>query len=236
MFHFIARCFGKAKRIIGGWIDGIRIMRSRGRTVYLTFDDGPAEYTEELLEVLKKHGVKATFFVTGGHPDYEYVIKKEKDGGHTVCAHCFCHDYFAVYSGVDAYFEDLGKLQEIIIKQTGEYTKYVRMPGGSSNTVSIKYKKGVVGDIAKRLEESGFVYYDWNVSGEDRRRRTPREVLRNVELGVLRNDPSVVLLHDPLKATPGIVDKIIRRGKKRGYRFLPLDENTPVIRHSIANI
>ena len=73
------------------------------KTIYLTFDDGPGPYTDQLLDLLAKYDVKATFFVTGNYPDYYDCIGRAYDEGHTIAVHTFCHDYRQIYRGVQAY-------------------------------------------------------------------------------------------------------------------------------------
>ena len=104
------------------------------KTIYLTFDDGPGEYTQQLLDTLAKYNVKATFFVTDGNSDYRYLLAKEAAAGHTVAIHSETHDYKYIYSSCDAYFEDLNRMSDIITEQTGKRPKLLRFPGGSSNT------------------------------------------------------------------------------------------------------
>ena len=80
------------------------------KVVYLTFDDGPSENTEEILKILEKYNVKATFFITGEDKSHRYLIKEAYDAGHTIGLHTYSHKYSEVYASVDAYFEDLEKI------------------------------------------------------------------------------------------------------------------------------
>ena len=114
-----------------------------GATIYLTFDDGPGKYTEELLSILDKYNIKATFFVTNQFPEYQYLINMEYEKGHTVGIHTYTHKW-SIYESVESYLEDFNKISNIIFEQTGQYTKIFRFPGGSSNTVSKNYSKGIM--------------------------------------------------------------------------------------------
>ena len=67
------------------------------KIVYLTFDDGPSENTQKVLDILDQYDAKATFFITGQKPEYRPMIKKAYDAGHTIGLHSFCHDYETVY-------------------------------------------------------------------------------------------------------------------------------------------
>ena len=82
------------------------------RKVYLTFDDGPSRYTEEILEILKEENVKATFFVIGHEGKvYENRYKAIVAEGHTLAMHAYEHDYGKIYKSIDAFVKDLTKLQ-----------------------------------------------------------------------------------------------------------------------------
>lgn len=89
---------------------------SIGKTVYLTFDDGPSQYTSEILDILDDYGVKATFFVVNGK--YNHIMKDIVDRGHQIGLHCYKHVYSEVYESDEAYFKDLEKISNVVkIKQ-----------------------------------------------------------------------------------------------------------------------
>ena len=70
-----------------------------GKKVYLTFDDGPSMYTEEILNILKENDVKATFFVIGKTDDYsKQMYNKIIEEGHTLAMHSYSHQYSSIYS------------------------------------------------------------------------------------------------------------------------------------------
>lgn len=105
------------------------------RRVYLTFDDGPSANTDRILDILAQYGVKATFFVVGkeGYTDqYRRIV----EDGHTLAMHSYSHRYNEVYASLDSYKADLTKLHDYLYELTGEDCRFVRFPGGSSNTVS----------------------------------------------------------------------------------------------------
>lgn len=205
------------------------------KTVYLTFDDGPSQYTNDLLSVLKKHNVKATFFVTEQAPEYEYLIKKEMDEGHTIGAHTYNHVYSEVYANEEAYFSDLEKIQEVIKRQTGQETKYIRFPGGASNRVSAKYQKGIMTTLTNEVTELGYKYFDWNACGDDSFQENPRKVLKTSKKQILSTNPAIILFHDTKPTTPKVIDKLISWGLRYRCRFLPIDDDAPVIHHRIVN-
>lgn len=207
-----------------------------GGIIYLTFDDGPYKYTENLLNILAKYNVKATFFVTNQYPKYRYLIKRENDEGHTVAIHTYSHNYSYVYSSVDNYFDDLNKMNAIIKEQTGHETKLVRLPGGSSNTVSRKYCMGVMSQITSELNNRGYVYFDWNlISGDSGETTKTQVVVNNVVNGMKTGKDLVVLQHDIKGFSVDAVEQIIQIGKDMGYSFQPLTASSKTFHQKVAN-
>ncbi len=212
-----------------------------GGTIYLTFDDGPGAYTRQLLDVLKKHGVKATFFVKN-NPNYLYLLKDIVDEGHAIAIHTASHDYGEIYSSEEAFFNDLNKMSDIIYEKTGVRTTLMRFPGGSSNTTSKKYNKGIMTRLTKMVEDMGYQYFDWNVDSDDAgSARTAEEVYNNVVhgkgtwRGCEDGKTNIVLQHDIKKYSVDAVEKIIEWGKANGYQFLPLDPTSPKSHHGVNN-
>ena len=207
------------------------------KVVYLTFDDGPGPYTAQLLDVLDKYNVKATFFVTNTRPDYRTMIAEEAKRGHTVAIHSASHVYSQIYQSEDAYFADLEEMNQIIIEQTGQGAQIIRFPGGSSNTVSAKYSRGIMSRLVKDVEARGFLYCDWNVSSGDAGSRpiSTQQVVQNVTEGMQKNNVSIVLQHDIKEFSVNAVEQIIQWGLAEGYTFLPLSTSSPMSHHGVNN-
>ena len=210
-----------------------RILYPKGKTIYLTFDDGPGPDTARLLDILKRYDVSATFFVVDtGYPD---LLQRMVNEGHSVGIHTCSHLYSQIYSSEEAYFEDLFAMQEKIQEATGVETWLLRFPGGSSNTISRK-NKGIMKRLTQAVEDCGFSYFDWNVdSGDASDAQTPGAVFENVTAGIGENTYSVVLMHDIHSYSVDAVERIIRWGLKNGYRFLPLQTDSPAVHHVVQN-
>ena len=209
---------------------------SGNKVVYLTFDDGPGAHTQQLLDILDKYNVKVTFFVTNVNSGYENMIAKEAAAGHTVAIHSASHDYKKIYSSVDAYFADLNEMSDIIYAQTGQRPKLIRFPGGSSNTVSLKYCSGIMTTLTKAVTDQGYKYFDWNVSSGDAGGTTStEEVYQNVVNGMKSHNVSVVLQHDIKGFSVNAVERIIQWGLANGYTFLPLTTSTEDVHHGVNN-
>ena len=205
------------------------------KTIYLTFDDGPGPYTDQLLDVLDKYNVKVTFFVTCLNPDYADCIGRAYRAGHSIGAHTASHNYYKVYASEDDFFSDLGVVQELIHEQTGSYTNISRFPGGSSNTVS-NFNPGIMTRLSKAVTDSGYQYFDWNVSSGDAGETTDTDVVyQNVINGCAGRKASVVLQHDIKDYSVAAVENIIIWGINNGYTFRALDVTSPSAHHGIAN-
>lgn len=209
------------------------IVVPNGKVIYLTFDDGPGPYTRDLLDVLKKYNVKATFFVIS--TKYFDLVEDIVNEGHSVGIHCYTHDYKKVYASEDAYFKDLRKIQDKIEDYTGVRTTLVRFPGGSSNTAS-RFNKGIMTRLTRALHDMGFQYYDWNVDSYDAGgAKDADSVVELVTRGVQEQNVSIVLQHDIKQYSVEAVEDIIIWGLKHGYRFLPLDPTSPNAHHGVQN-
>lgn len=209
------------------------------KIAYLTFDDGPSVHTKEVLDILKKYQVKATFFVTGTNPQYYDMIKETYQQGHAIGVHTFSHDYDKIYSSEEAYFKDIDKANDMIKKQIGHKVTLLRFPGGSSNTVSRKYQEGIMTSLSKAVLDKGYQYYDWNASNGDGNCYVDSSSLINIAMKEIRGkDEVMVLMHDGTgnKATVEALPTILQSMVKQGFQFKVIDQkSTPVFHHKIAN-
>lgn len=215
----------------------VNVIRNNNGVVYLTFDDGPSEITEEILKVLKKENVKATFFVLNYTYQYNNVIKKIVEEGHSIGLHSYSHQYDNIYSSVYSFYDDLNKIKNKVKKTTNLDVKIIRFPGGSSNTVS-KFNKGIMSYLTRDVVSNGYHYFDWNVdSGDAWNARNSYEVYNNVIYNLSMNRSNVVLMHDfsGNYKTLNALDDIIRTAKNNGYVFDKITYNTPMIVHSVNN-
>ena len=207
------------------------------RVIYLTFDDGPCIYTPKILDILDKYGVKVTFFVTNQKDDWQDYIGVAHGKGHAIGAHTYSHVY-SLYSSPESYFSDLDAINEVIKAQTGNYTKLLRFPGGSSNTISKKYNKGIMTYLTSEVTNRGFVYFDWNVVSGDAdstsKKNDPDYIYNNVA-GSLKSGANIVLMHDINPANITALPKIIEYGLSNGFIFLPLNESSPTAHHPVLN-
>ena len=193
--------------------------------VYLTFDDGPGSYTNQILDTLKKYGIKATFFVTLSGADS--VLKREYDEGHSIGLHTATHNYKQIYASVDSYFSDLDRVSNRVKNITGQDTKIIRFPGGTSNHVSAVGMSNIV----KEVDARGYKYFDWNVCVEDAGACAYKKDKRSCVISYFKtylrpNRENIVLMHDIKSYTASALEDMIIYAKDRGYTFKQITEST----------
>ena len=213
--------------------------KSNEGVIWLTFDDGPsANITPKVLDILKKENIKATFFVINYSDSNEHLIKRIVEEGHTIGIHGYSHEYSKIYKSKETFMNNVLTLQDRIFKSTGVKSMYIRFPGGSSNTVSRKYCKGIMTELTKEMLAKGFKYYDWNISsGDAGGAKNAKDVYKNVTKNLSKKRGNMVLMHDfggnkkGLEALP----EIIKYAKKEGYTFAKIDDDTPMYAQHVNN-
>ncbi len=208
--------------------------------IYLTFDDGPSAYTYEILKILDKYNIKATFFVTGSGQDD--AIIQEYSKGHTVALHTYTHQW-SIYTSPSTYFADLDKVSDRVYRLTGQRPMIIRFPGGSSNTVSRKYNTGIMTYLTSEVLKRGYHYFDWNVCVEDAgacaKKSTyeaKKTCVKNYFIqGLSKKRSNVVLMHDIKKYTMESLEEMIQYAIKEGYRFDKITMNTEQIHMRVNN-
>lgn len=186
------------------------------KVVYLTFDNGyEAGYTSQILDVLEKEKVPATFFVTGHYAKEEAdLMRRMVKDGHMIGNHSDSHPDFTTMSKVDIATE-LNKLEEIVRKETGQkQMTYVRPPRGTFDESTLE-----------TIDELGYVHVFWSLAFKDWEQDAQKgwkyaydQIMEQMHPG------AVLLLHSVSEDNAVALEKVIRKLKKDGYRFGHLDE------------
>ncbi|WP_245605523.1 polysaccharide deacetylase family protein [Thermicanus aegyptius] len=196
------------------------IMKGKGtaKEVALTFDDAPdLRYTPQILTILKKENVKATFFVVGWRAKaYPSVVKRIIQDGHVLGNHSYSHADLAKVSQKRFQYET-EKTDEIIKRLSGYSPKLLRPPYGSIKESQLRW-----------AAQKKYVVVYWNVDSEDWRGIGAKEVIHNVldHVGV----GSIILHHSgtgrggDLSGTVKALPVIIKNLKREGYRFVTVPE------------
>ena len=204
--------------------------------VCLTFDDGPSKTTPAVLAALDAAGVHGTFFVvtTGYNEKYLPLLTQAAAAGHQVALHSASHEYSDIYRSSAAYWKDIALLKERIAPYVDtENIRYLRFPGGSTNTVSRRYGgKGLMQQLKTEVEQRGWQWVDWNVCAEDAVGGHPSAdtIYRNVVRETGEQTHCVVLMHDSAttRTTAEALPDIIQWYTDNGYTFLTVAEALPL--------
>lgn len=187
---------------------------------YLTFDDGPSNNSEEILDILAKYNAKATFFLIGSEIREENrgTIERIVEEGHAIGLHSNVHDFNKLYLGVDVCVQDFEAEYDLLKEEYGIDTKLFRFPGGSA----CSYMNGQRQDYINAMREKGFIGFDWHVSGEDSYGNpTTWSIHKNIFDNLEDYKSPIILLHDiniadaTVEALPGILEQLT----KAGYSF-----------------
>ena len=204
--------------------------------VCLTFDDGPSRTTPAVLTALDAAGVHGTFFVvaTGYNEKYLPLLTQAAAAGHQIALHSASHEYSDIYDSSEAYWADIALLKERIAPYVdAESIRYLRFPGGSTNTVSRRYGgKGLMKQLKSEVEQKGWQWVDWNVCAEDAVGGHPSAdtIYRNVVHETGEQTHCVVLMHDSssTRTTAEALPDIIQWYADNGYTFLTVAEALPL--------
>ncbi|MDM5188229.1 polysaccharide deacetylase family protein [Bacillus sp. DX4.1] len=186
------------------------------KVAYLTFDDGPGKYTTELLNMLKQHDAKATFFLIGANvKEYPDLVKRENAEGHYVGMHSMTHDFKKLYTHGD-YVNEMKEDQSLIANTIGQAPKLTRPPYGSM--------PGLNEALRNKVVEGGFKVWDWTIDSLDwKYNKIPVDVasakiVQNV-LASATNPTEVILMHDIHPQSVAAVPGILKGLKEKGYEF-----------------
>lgn len=206
------------------------------KTIYLTFDDGPSKYTDEILATLKKYDVKATFFTVGQFVGYyPERVRAVAEAGHLVACHTGTHDFNKIYQSPSELLADIKDWEGKTEKALGYVPDKVlfRFPGGSNTSYLPKEDFSAFYNC---LVDNGYMCYDWSMANNDKYLVEKPEDMSVVEylkqstvttLKYREKDPTVpkiMLMHDSDKNTAEALPWIIEHLRSQGYKFATLDE------------
>ncbi|WP_249435886.1 polysaccharide deacetylase family protein [Paenibacillus sp. Marseille-Q4541] len=188
------------------------------KRVALTFDDVPdPRFTPQVLDILKKYGVKATFFVNGqrvlNHPE---LAKRIHDEGHVIGNHSFTHPDFNKIT-MPAFVKEIEKTEKAIFPITGYIPKLIRPPYGEITEEQLVWAAA-----------HNYQIVNWNVDSLDWKGLNKEQVLSNILSGI--KPGAIVLQHaggghgSKLQGTIEALPEVIKSLKKQGYEIVTVPE------------
>ena len=190
------------------------------RQIALTYDDGPNDpHTMRLLEVLERHGVKATFFMIGRYVRQRPEIARAvAAAGHVIGNHTFTHPNLIFAGGKEA-GRQLEECEQALSEVVGEHSTLFRPPFGGRTPWVLEVARG-----------RGLQAVMWSITGSDWNPTTPEQIEAKVKKHVRGGD--VILLHDgghlqmgaDRAATVAATERLITRYKGEGFDFVTVEQ------------
>ena len=188
-------------------------------TIYLTFDCGYENgNTEPILDALKKHDVKATFFVVGNFLETSpEIVKRMIAEGHTVGNHTYHHLDMSSISSMDAFKKETQDVENLFEQITGTpITKFYRPPQGKYNIENLKMAQ----ELGYHTFFWSLAYVDWYQDKQPTKDEAFGKLLKRIHPG------AIVLLHSTSSTNAQILDELLTKWEEMGYRFCSLKELT----------
>lgn len=182
------------------------------KAVAFSFDASwGAERTERILEILREHEIKTTFFLTGfwveAYPDYVRLIDAE---GHEIGNHTLTHPHLNSLTA-EQIREELVKLAEMIEEVSGQKTVLFRPPFGEYNN-----------QVITTAEELGYKTIQWSIDSLDWQNLGKDEIVQRVTNRA--HTGAIILFHNNGLYTADALPEIIAYYLEEGYRIIPISE------------
>ena len=198
--------------------DTFKVRGPRVKKVALTFDDVPdPRFTPQVLDVLKKEGVKATFFAVGDrskkHPGIVARIKRE---GHAIGNHSYNHALFTKLS-IEEIRNQIERTNRILKSITGQEPRLIRPPYGEINEEQLRWAR-----------KNNYKVVNWNVDSLDWKGLSKDEVKHNILSAA--GPGAIILLHagggvgSNLSGSIQALPEVIAELRNKGYTFVTLPE------------
>ena len=184
--------------------------------LYLTFDAGYENgYTEKILDTLKKHDVKAAFFLVGNYLQKNAdLVRRMVEEGHIVGNHTMTHPDMSAITEKDAFQKELEGLETLFQEITGkELPKYYRPPQGIYSEENLKMAK----ELGYKTIFWSLAYKDWDND------KQPAAEYAEAKLLPRTHNGAVILLHSTSQTNAEVLDELLTQWKAKGYRFETID-------------
>ena len=179
--------------------------------VFLSFDDGPQEQTEAVLDLLKQYGIKANFFCIGQHlEENPKLAQRLYDEGHFMGNHTYSHTANFPIKSKKTIVDELQKTNAIIESYTGEPCQFFRPPFGVSNPT-----------VAKAIVYLKMISVGWSIRSFDTKDNDGRKALNKIKRNLKSGD--IVLLHDHSTHILFILEHLLVFLKEKGFKSARVD-------------
>jgi peptidoglycan/xylan/chitin deacetylase (PgdA/CDA1 family) len=184
----------------------------REKKIALTFDDGPSEFTLEVLALLKKYNAKATFFCIGKniekHPE---IVKQIIDAGHLLGNHSYSHSKFFDFYNAKQIREEIQKTDALLEKFTSKKINFFRPPYGVTTP-----------SIRRALQRTGHKVIGWNIRSLDGGTKNQELIFNRITKRV--SPGGIVLLHDTALHSVLVLEQFLQFLQQNNYEVISIEE------------
>ena len=193
-------------------VKAISRVQTNEKVVALTFDDGPTEFTTEVLNLLKSYNFKATFFCIGNkikqHPEILENCFKE---GHVIGNHTYSHSNLTGFLSKQKMVEEITQTDEMIESVIGAAPKYFRPPFGVTNP-----------SIMRAVKKTGHTVIGWNIRSLDTVKNQEDKILSRIVKQI--RPGSIILLHDTSKKSIHVLERLLNYIVENNFRCITVEE------------
>lgn len=186
------------------------------KIAYITIDDGPSKYTNEILNILQSNNVKATFFMLDKNMKlHKDEVQRMVEEGHGVGFHGVSHDIKQLYKTTTSSLEEFNTCNKTLNEIAGETSKLIRLPYGSKPyTPQANYDN---------LVENDYLIWDWSLDTLDWK-SSKDQIVSNVLYYGREKEEIVLLMHEKEQSVKAL-DDTIKILQERGYTIMPITED-----------
>lgn len=196
--------------------DAVYLGDTTRKVLYLTFDAGYENgCTEKILDTLKKHDVKAAFFLVGSYIQRNAdLVRRMVAEGHTVGNHTMHHYDMSKIGDKEAFSKELQDLETVFQDTTGQaLPKFYRPPQGIYSEDNLKMAK----ELGYKTVFWSLAYVDWKNEDQPTKEKAFSKLLPRT------HDGAIVLLHSTSQTNADILDELLTQWEKMGYTFEPIE-------------
>lgn len=202
-------------------------IKANKKIAYITIDDGPSKYTEDIITILDKYNVKCTFFMIDRNMKvYPEKVKEVLRKGNSVGLHSVSHDINELYKTNISAKEEFDANRETFYKITGEKTNLIRLPYGSKPYTTIESYNNLV--------DSGYSIWDWDIDTEDWR-VSSEQIVNNVKMYSKNQNEIVILIHEK-KQTVDALENLIKYLHEEGYEIKAIEQEQEPQNYWLGNL
>jgi peptidoglycan/xylan/chitin deacetylase (PgdA/CDA1 family) len=193
-------------------LKAISSVKTTKKLVAITFDDGPTEFTDKILDLLRKDNHKATFFCVGNRIEVKPALAKRiVEEEHLIGNHTYSHSKNIGFKNTKGLIEELNHTDQLIKKYTGNFPKYFRPPFGVTNP-----------NTMRAIRKTKHIVVGWSIRSLDTVLENEDKIFLRIKRQV--KPGSIILLHDTSEKSILVLERLLIYLNENNYRSITVDE------------